>query len=458
MGSKKLCMQSLRDIVPSWLTRQYEDDTRRRELERPPMPMEQVLQQQLQDQQNRLVSLQDNLNSALQNRDMSNADRFRDDIRHTLQSINATNNAMGALGLVSAPQSPQTPQAPLTPMQAISIDKNKEIRDAIIKKALTEPKFFHGKLLQVLSCDDDSVFPYVLKVIVLKVQGKTEKTLRFTCSGMLQNVDLLYSLTVSQLHFTREIIQAIDPSLVKTIITQEVVAALAKKRAEERKLDKERLAIAEKNTKSYAQKIKQLKGQEEQTIKLLATAQRDYEARKKALETSKPKPFTAKELQKEVETLKKHPDVEDVYLTEKNNIMIITKHLYATDDVTNRKDPNKDLGAYAIKINPKADQVPDALKMMNLTYRIADRESNIHYHSPHIKFERNSNHICWGDNQNEILQMLRFGQLYPLIDFVILFCSIYPQKFGSPYIGYADWLTHRIEEGRDIYHFMENPI
>ena len=148
--------------------------------------------------------------------------------------------------------------------------------------------------------------------------------------------------------------------------------------------------------------------------------------------------YTKKQLTEELKQVKQLEKVEKVYLSTVNNIVIITKPLFATILINKKEKELLDtpIGAYTITI----DLSHEALKIFNRTYQSDEDEAFEH---PHVK--RDSYDICFGSNKVTVYKLLRESQLFLLVDFLITFLSAWEQEGANPWISYADWLEEKFE-------------
>lgn len=153
------------------------------------------------------------------------------------------------------------------------------------------------------------------------------------------------------------------------------------------------------------------------------------------MENAKKQSFSVNKLLSELAQIKKHDKVEDVYITKNSNIFIRTKMLKKTNPKTGKVSQFRNIGRFMIVI--KYTEGGNYLRVHNLDFYVGDSD---YFDHPTIR----NGELCRGNNENEIMSMYRNCQLYQLIDFLIMFLSIYPQDSGSsPYMDYSEWWNDR---------------
>lgn len=143
-----------------------------------------------------------------------------------------------------------------------------------------------------------------------------------------------------------------------------------------------------------------------------------------------------KGLDKLVSQIKKHAGVEDAYITPKGRLFVITKTLYAHDE-EDKENKNFPIGRFVLKMSLTASEIWG----INLDYALVNHpghETTLFH--PNIS----GSQLCWGDNAKEVRSCAQAGQLYELVDFLIIFFSTYPHDPNSnPFIGFDAWQKYR---------------
>lgn len=208
--------------------------------------------------------------------------------------------------------------------------------------------------------------------------------------------------------------------------------------------DKER---AKKMTRKLLKKITSQTNQQHTRLKQdLSSARRGRrEQRKRAKQEAKrikeltgkikrykKKNFKEEQLKEELKLIKKLETVEDVYISEKGNIIVLTEDLCAVADGKIRKRIK--LGRYVICIDYLSGEA--RIKIKNRDWIFGDTHGH-----PHLS----GTGTCWGGSATSTLSSaLNEGRLFQLVDFIITFYSLFPQDEGaSPNVDYNEWLEGR---------------
>lgn len=186
---------------------------------------------------------------------------------------------------------------------------------------------------------------------------------------------------------------------------------------------KEKIGALAREIESYEKKIK---ADEEK--------KKEYEQ----IASKKPESVGIKDIEKMLAEIKAHSMVEDAYISDEENIIVLTKNLKPLDFKTDKVLPG-DLGRYTFRYGLKEN-----------TVRIANRDFEYEGHDhPHI--QRDKQRVCWGDNSDEIEDMKSRGDYFMLTDFIITFLSIFPQEHGEPYCDYEDWMECKTKRKSNLY-------
>jgi hypothetical protein len=138
--------------------------------------------------------------------------------------------------------------------------------------------------------------------------------------------------------------------------------------------------------------------------------------------------FNYKSFDKFLTSMKNHPYLTDAYITKKKALCFITKPLRRD---TGKKFLPGSIGRFEILIN--AFTISD-IRISNLDYYYGD------YHHPNIE----NSHMCWGDNEREVRDMLQKCEIEQFIDFTLICLTAYPQDEGSnPYIDPDEWFEEK---------------
>ncbi len=134
----------------------------------------------------------------------------------------------------------------------------------------------------------------------------------------------------------------------------------------------------------------------------------------------KPQSVSSSSLRKIVRELRTIPEVESAYFSMLGSIVVVTEPLVGSSPSDDQKFK---IGRFAIEIKPKK------IRIDNLDY-IAESFEHPNIHDMEV---------CWGDNLDEVMDMLKMGSFYDAILFTIDFLTLYPQENGDPYTDYYDW-------------------
>lgn len=158
------------------------------------------------------------------------------------------------------------------------------------------------------------------------------------------------------------------------------------------------------------------------------------------LEKSKSNALTLEGMLDSFRELGKNKKVFNAFLKEDGKMIIETEMIYATSPKTQKADKRKKVGRLAFELTTNGI---GNCKFVNLDYCYHSPEyPGSHYYLPNVK---NMN-VCYGDNGVLMDNLAREGSFYELVDFLILFFSLFPHDTGAPYIGHIKWLGGRVRE------------
>ena len=158
---------------------------------------------------------------------------------------------------------------------------------------------------------------------------------------------------------------------------------------------------------------------------------KDYQLKKATYKMVKP------DLNLLLKQLNNHTMVNEAYISEYGNLIVLTDNLISIDPTYN-KVTHHELGRFTIRL-----QLSDSLRI-NVMNR--DYEANGYAH-PNI----DNSSICWGNNKKDIADLTSQGDLYLLVDFIIRFFSTFPHQSDNPYINYEDWMDERNSTSNSSY-------
>lgn len=192
------------------------------------------------------------------------------------------------------------------------------------------------------------------------------------------------------------------------------------------------LTQLESNKRSYEMNVKQL--ERDLTRYQQLTADMELKIKAAQVETLDKKAVLSLFGQ-----LKKNKQIADAYMTAEGSMIVETKMLYATTPVKHLVNKKKPIGRMAFELNM---QGLDYCNFTNLDYCFHYRVSTSHYPHPNISGSK----ICAGDNGPDLNNMIKAGDFYEMIDFLIMFFSLFPQDGGSPHITHETWMAARRPE------------
>lgn len=140
--------------------------------------------------------------------------------------------------------------------------------------------------------------------------------------------------------------------------------------------------------------------------------------------------------------LAKNKKVANAYLTEAGRMVVETRMLYATSPVKNNENKRKPIGRMAMELDLGGI---DKCKFTNLDFCYHPRGSESHYPHPNVSGQR----ICSGSNTGQMDNMLKGGNYYELVDFLIVFFSLFPHDTGAPHVDHMTWLASRRVEKKE---------
>lgn len=212
--------------------------------------------------------------------------------------------------------------------------------------------------------------------------------------------------------------------------------------------------------KKYYYKLDRIKSYAEEKVtatKRLHSIDAQVVRLKKEVAGSNPVSTQKKSFFEELGTVARRNDIDGVYLSTNGNIMVQTKMLYQTNEKTDKVNLQKKMGKFLFKIDPIALK----LKAVNISYFVCGACINFYegregsdlehthkqgYSHPNLAYDGN---ICLGENADIVIRMLEKRQMYQLVDFLIIFLSVFPQRRGHPYFPGVHWFKARHHRNKD---------
>ncbi len=318
------------------------------------------------------------------------------------------------------PQRPEEPSMPTRVVQkrVIHQPKPNSNQNWLKRQFKKNPKGLLGKFAYVVFNDDGSLTNDTTARIIVKVKGKTFEEAVLS----LQHDDFVASIPSWRLE-TPDSDSELDKNLFS--FTHRVSNYVVRSRAN---IDSN-IAYLKKSNEEYKAKIKR----QEESIGQYTNNRASTGIK------------TVENMKNLLKLLKHHDKVEDAYVSRQGNLIVISKFLYAIDD-NDKENKKKEIGRILMRITYSSGSSP-IVQSTNL-----DFVCNDHPH-PHINYDGET---CWGNNRDQVNQMLQLGLLYEFVDFAITFYSVYPQPTGSPYIGYDQWMNEKMRhEGSNLMGLKE---
>lgn len=150
----------------------------------------------------------------------------------------------------------------------------------------------------------------------------------------------------------------------------------------------------------------------------------------KRLKTTTVDEFSVERLLERFQDIAKINGVNKYFITKTGFLNVLTKPLHRVDE--DDKEQDELIGRMHIKINLAPSDF--YVHAVNLDYV----ESTSHFH-PNVSATK----VCLGSNEGEVRAMIKSGEFYQLIDFLITFFSFQPQPDSSPYVDYNYWREHK---------------
>lgn len=222
--------------------------------------------------------------------------------------------------------------------------------------------------------------------------------------------------TASWLQFEIDRDLPVDKKAIYTILAQTIEKERTKEIANAKSSVSQRVAELEDLKRRIIQGDEDLKNAEK-SLKEIEKSHRSY---------------SASDFTKEVALIKKHTMVEDVYISDQNNLIVLTKDLVAVNSETGKPRPEH-IGRFIMRFTLGSNSV----------IQISNRDwlcDNNYWH-PNIPTD---GQVCWGNGQTVVRTMLKKGEFYMLVDFIITFLSLFPHDGGRPHKSHMDWLNQKV--------------
>ncbi len=151
-----------------------------------------------------------------------------------------------------------------------------------------------------------------------------------------------------------------------------------------------------------------------------------------------------------------HAQIKRVYVSTRGNLIILTKPIFPIDPTTHQHYPQ--IGRFTIRIRYNDHSTTeDDISVANRDYHSTSNKSDYafsyykgYFAHPHIP-EGSAEHVCFGDNQDIVEQAYDKGDIYGLVDFLLLFLTTWNQDDGNPYVNYEYFYALRSKRKSNLF-------
>lgn len=157
-------------------------------------------------------------------------------------------------------------------------------------------------------------------------------------------------------------------------------------------------------------------------------------------------------VKEDVRALNHHPQIKRAYVSTTGNLIVLTNRIYPVDPADHHRYPQ--IGRFTIRIRYGASHgTDDGISIANRDYHSTSGYSAFdeqHFEHPHVRtFE--TPYVCFGDNQAAAEGAYDNGDLYGLIDFILLFLSTWNAENGEPYVQYGEFYELRTARHSNLF-------
>lgn len=201
--------------------------------------------------------------------------------------------------------------------------------------------------------------------------------------------------------------------------------------------------------RSRKQNIINIENKRKDYLNAIASKEKDIASYKKTvalydaqIKASQIPDLSKEEVLKFFRFLAKNKKVVNAYVNMAGEMIVETAMLYATTPVKLLENKKKPVGRMIFLLNTQGISY---CRFANLDYCYHSPGSGsypTHYPHPNIS----STGICSGNNQKEMDDMCKNGQFYELVDFLLLFFSMFPHDSGGPHIQHETWMASKLPE------------
>lgn len=147
-------------------------------------------------------------------------------------------------------------------------------------------------------------------------------------------------------------------------------------------------------------------------------------------------PLSTPEIVLRLEELRKMKKVANAYITNGDYLVVETATLTLTPNADEFDEyDGETIGRFALCI-PLVGT--NGTRIINRTHCYHKDGDSIHYHHPNVSGDI----PCFGENDNSLFSMRSAGNYYSMVDFLILFLSLFPHDGNAPFVDADYWIDN----------------
>lgn len=163
-------------------------------------------------------------------------------------------------------------------------------------------------------------------------------------------------------------------------------------------------------------------------------------------------PLSVPDIIEHLEELKKIKKVANAYLTNDNYLVVETQMLHLSHNTEEYEEfEGNEVGKYVIAMPLNGT---NGLQIFNLTHcyhedsDYTDEDGN--YEGSHMDHPNVSAGMpCLGENKDSLFSMRSAGNYFHMVDFLLLFLTLFPHDGDSPYMDAHEWIGNIVECDKD---------
>ena len=160
------------------------------------------------------------------------------------------------------------------------------------------------------------------------------------------------------------------------------------------------------------------------------------------IKTNQIKDLTKEEVVKLFDLLSKNKKVENAFINMAGEMVVETKMLYATTPVELIENKKKPIGRMVFRLSTSGIAYCSFANLDYCYHSGGITTNGGHYPHPNVSGGR----ICSGSNGTLLSNMCQGGQFYELVDFLLVFFSLFPHDSGGPHVQHEVWMATRKPE------------